>query len=144
MLTIEDRLAIEALYRQYCWAADTGDGEAWVATFTASGIFDVNGDVTTGRKALQEWVRARDASREREPTVGQHWVTNLQVEGDGDTARARSYYMRTVTSRGDAREATIAAAGWSLDDLRKVDGVWAFERRVLSKRMPWREPTPFG
>ena len=39
-LTTQDYIDIEQLYATYNHAIDSGDGEAWAATFTADGTFN--------------------------------------------------------------------------------------------------------
>lgn len=140
MLTAEDRVAIQDLYTRYCWSIDTADATAWVETFTEDGVFEANGQVTTGRAALEDWVRARIQQRVTEPTVsGQHFISNIDVDGDVRSARARAYWMRTVHVR-DTGAVQVVGTGWFDDELRKINGRWRFKRHTASKQVPWLAP----
>ena len=52
-LSTQDYVDIEQLYAQYNHAIDSGDAEAWAATFTADGSFNK----FTGHEALAGFVR---------------------------------------------------------------------------------------
>ena len=137
MLSVEDRLAIQELYARYCWAIDTGDPDALVATYTSDGAFEPpTGQVIAGHEALRTWAIARAAFRKTEATTnGQHWSTNLVAEGDGVRAKARCYFMR-IAQKGDPMSVIFDVSGWQSDELRKIDGAWKFQSRKVSRNMP--------
>ncbi len=136
-LSAEDRLAIQDLYTRYFWSIDTGDVEAWVSTFAVDGVNEHPTHVVSGHEALRTWVKARFLFRETEPTIGQHWITNLELEGDAPSVRARCYFMRVVTTR-ETGAVQIGGSGWYRDEIRKLNGRWAFQHRtVFLRQMPW-------
>jgi len=137
VLSVEDRHEIEDLYGRLNWAIDTGDADEWLDAFTADGVFSANDQVVSGHEALRKWIRARLEFRMTESTTnGQHWVTNIDAEGDDTEARVRCYFMRTVHAR-DTGEVHVHATGWFEDQLRKINGRWRFQRHAVAKQMPW-------
>jgi hypothetical protein len=54
-LTTEDQLAIQGLAARYNFAVDSGDGEAFAATFVEAGVLDLGPTQIEGRPALQEF-----------------------------------------------------------------------------------------
>ena len=137
MLSVEDRLVIQELYARYCWAMDTGDPDALVATYTPTGVFSPPTNlVVIGHDALRKWAIGRAAFRLTEATTnGQHWNANLVLEGDGQSARGRCYFMRIMHTR-EPMSVVFDASGWYEDELRKVDGAWKFQSRNGTRNMP--------
>lgn len=115
-LTIEDRLEIAELVARYNWALDSGDADAYIDTFTHDGVFRiVGGREYAGHEALRTiFARPRGSSR--------HWVTNMVMDGDGDTATMRCYL--TVM-----RGLQITNMGRYENRLRRVGGRWKFVSR---------------
>src|SRR5437762_14311521 len=50
----KDRAEIEELMWRYTRALDTGDGEAYAATYTVDGQFGTGANATKGREALKK------------------------------------------------------------------------------------------
>jgi len=135
MLSTRDRQLIEELYSRYCWANDAGDLQTWVDTFLESGVYDFNGQVFEGRKAIRTLFGERIAARPGQPIEDpQHIISNLIVDGDAKGARGRCYFMRAVRARGTG-VISIETAGWFSDELRKVGGQWYFARRRVSRHI---------
>lgn len=130
-MNVEDRLAIEDLYRRYCVALDTGDEEGWVATFTEDGEF-LGRRPARARAELVEYHRARMAARSTEPyTNPQHWNANLVLNGEPPEVRGFAYVMRIGTMRTDGSIQIITSATYR-DVIRKQEGSWLFARRQVS------------
>ena len=124
-----DRVEIEALVARYNKAIDTGDADAWAATFTPDGEFHgIVGDFV-GTDELAKFVRAY-ASEEQfaEFASAQHWVTNIVLEGDGDEAEMFAHVMMVAPQSEGGR---IILVGHYEDTLVKVDGRWLFAKRVV-------------
>lgn len=122
-----DRVEIEDLVARYNKAIDTGDAEAWAATFTADGEFHgIVGDFV-GRDALTAFVRAYATEAElAEFAAAQHWVTNLVIEANGDEATLFAHLMMVSPQAEGGR---ILLVGHYEDELRRVDGRWLFTKR---------------
>jgi uncharacterized protein (TIGR02246 family) len=132
-----DRAKIENLMAKYIFALDWQDGEAYASTFTEDGVLDSAGGMTQGRKALREMVeklraagekrRAEDKSGLR-PSRARHTVSNVFIEVDGNTARARAYWLHYNNNSPD-RKGAVDSFGHYEDDLVKQNGQWLFKKR---------------
>jgi uncharacterized protein (TIGR02246 family) len=126
-LTVEDQLAIQGLAARYNFAIDTGDGEAFAATFVEGGVLNGAGQVTEGRAALADFARNFAASV-RGP---RHVVTNMVIDGDGKFATFKAYMQLSIMS-GEPAQSTVLAIGGYDDTLSKEDGTWRFVRRSFT------------
>jgi len=72
-LSTQDYIDIEQLYATYNHAIDSGDGEAWAATFTPDGTFNkfTGHDQLVG--FIQRWKAEMNGGNRR------HWNTNLRI-----------------------------------------------------------------
>lgn len=117
-LSAEDRVAIVELVATYNHAIDGHDGEAWAATFTADGVFEVTGrDAVEGRAALVAMVEDQDAGSEV-----RHWTTNFVIDAEGEGASLR---CDLALLRGSS----VLLTGRYEDQLVRGDGGWRFTRR---------------
>jgi uncharacterized protein (TIGR02246 family) len=128
-LTVDDQLAIQTLYADYCFAVDDGDGPGFAACFTSEGVLD---------PGYGEPIRGTEAFTAFAPTVVSHLpglrhvVTNVSVDGSGDDATGRAYlYVYQATDDGHK----VWSTGRYRDTLRRVDGRWCFvSREVISDK----------
>ena len=121
ILSAQDYAEIQQLYARYNVAIDTGDAEAYAATFTPDGMFNN----FTGRDALIGFIktwreRLNGASR-------RHWNSNLLISGDTKTASGSVYLMLLDVS---TKPATIVAVGSYTDSLIKTSDGWRFTKRT--------------
>ncbi len=122
MLTFEDKYEITELAARYNHAIDSGDGDAWAATFTADGVCAPPGNTVTGTEALAAYARDGADSRKR------HWTNNLVIDGDGREATLRCYlHLMLVGAPG----LETVVTGRYTDQLRRVEDEWKFARREL-------------
>jgi ketosteroid isomerase-like protein len=120
-LSSQDYQEIEQLYARYNVAIDSGDAEAYAATFTPDGIFNS----FSGHDALVGFVKAW---RERLNGANRrHWNTNLLISGDGRTATGSVYLMLLDIS---TKPASIAAVATYTDSLVKTASGWRFAKRT--------------
>lgn len=133
-----DRAEIEDLQARYLFAFDWQDADVYASTFTEDGILDFAGGVVQGRDAIREEIevfgeqvrRRNEALAPERPARVRHYVTNVIIKVDGDTATSRSYWWEF---NNDQRERTpyLGAYGHYEDELRKVDGQWLFSKRKI-------------
>jgi ketosteroid isomerase-like protein len=129
-LSVEDQLALQKLYADYCHAIDDGDGTAFAACFTVDGSLDVGyGDPVVGTESLDGFV---GGVAQMMPGM-RHQVTNLTLDGDGEAATGRAYLY---TYRAGANGHEVIMTGRYTDTLRKVDGDWRFGVRSMVPDTP--------
>jgi 3-phenylpropionate/cinnamic acid dioxygenase small subunit len=89
-LTAEDRIAIEEVILRYATALDTQDWDLLRACFRpdARTVMDRVGEFGT-REAVIE----RLAPRLKIFAALQHFISNVMISGNGDTAAARNYFV---------------------------------------------------
>lgn len=120
-LSLADRLEIQDLITRYCWALDVRDGEAYAATFTPDGVFD---GLTTHGQGHDE-LRALPLALHPDRIETQHWVTNIVLQGNGQTATSKCYII--------AYRAESYYLGHYEDELVKLHGRWLFTRRLFRR-----------
>lgn len=119
-LTAQDYVEIEQLYAQYNNAIDSGDAQAWAATFTADGAFNR----FVGKEALvgfiDQWRDKMGGANRR------HWNSNLRIVGTPEGASGSVYLMLLDVS---TKPASIAGTGTYADVLVKTAEGWRFKSR---------------
>lgn len=126
-LPVEDVLAIQKLLADYNHSIDAGDGDGFAGTFVEDGTLDVGHGVTEGRAALKEFASALPSMV---PGI-RHLISNLSIDGSGDTATSRVYLQAWVTA-GGAAESKLIISGIYRDELRREDGEWRFVSRTMT------------
>ena len=132
-LDVADHLAILQLYARYNFAADEGDGDAFVECFTPDGFFEA----TLGRNEGHEQLRAQGAGfkpmlAEREGTMVRHWSGNILLESLGpDRVRGRQYYLLIRLRRGGRPPAILTSATYE-DEIVRHEGEWRFAGRTVT------------
>jgi hypothetical protein len=118
-----DLLAIQQLYARYCHIVDDADGFSFRRCFTPGGILQVGERVIEGAEAL-ELFGDKMAGRLRGI---RHAVLNVALDGTGDTATGWAYGV-TYGTDGDQ---TLKFTGRYQDNLVRMDGEWAFSKRLF-------------
>lgn len=120
-LTAGDRVEITELVSRYNQAIDSGDHETWASTFTADGTFNSKSGQASGTDELSQFAKGFS---ERMPGA-RHWVNNLVIDGDGDTAELCCYLNLM-------RGGEVLSSATYNDTLIKQDGNWKFKSRNVS------------
>jgi actinorhodin biosynthesis protein ActVIA len=128
-LSAQDYIDIEQLYATYNHAIDSGDGEAWAATFTPDGTFNkfTGHDQLVG--FIQRWKEEMNGGNRR------HWNTNLRIVPSKDGATASVFLMLV-----DVSTKSIVATGMYNDTLVKTATGWRFKTRAT--KMDAAPPAP--
>jgi len=118
-LSTQDYIDIEQLYATYNHAIDSGDGEAWAATFVPNGTFNqfTGHDQLVG--FIQAWKEKMNGGNRR------HWNTNLRIVPSKDGASASVFLMLV-----DVSTKSIVATGMYNDTLVKTATGWRFKSRA--------------
>ncbi|MFN0182121.1 MAG: nuclear transport factor 2 family protein [Gemmatimonadales bacterium] len=128
-LSAQDMSEIQSLYTRYNWSLDTGDAEAWAATFTPDGVFTIvdqgAAGINAGREALLKFATGFHA------TLGarvKHWNTNLMITPVSGGATGRVYLV--LVDFGTKPASLLASSTYS-DELVKTKSGWRFTKRAV-------------
>lgn len=122
-LSSEDRLEIQELYARYNHAIDSGNGDAWAATFTPDGTFKSGPADFAGTDAL-----AKFGASLVERMKPRHWTNNLVIDEAPDGAKGSCYLL--LYNLGGEKPA-IATSGIYRDELKKTADGWRFTARTV-------------
>jgi hypothetical protein len=128
-LTVDDRLDITELYARNAWAFDTGDVDAFVATFAADAILDL-ASRHEGHAAIR---RIAQFAARQDPWLpnSQHIVSDLVMRGDADRVEVQAYITRVHRLPGRSRNnCSIVWTGYADDVLSKARGQWLFVHKA--------------
>jgi len=127
-VSIEDRLAISDLFVRYTCAIDAGDVDTLVDCFTEDGCLESPAvGAYAGRASIRAFAE-RFARFRANGSQLRHVISNLRVQVDGDRGHADCYLTVFLTKDGKSR---LMAPGEYECELRKVDGNWRFQKRVV-------------
>ena len=119
---------INDLFVRYTTALDAGEVDTIVGCFTEDGALEspVVG-VHTGQAAIRAFAERFARFRERGSQL-RHFISNLAVQVDGDTARATCYLLNVITRNGKTE---VMAPGRYDCQLVKLNGEWLFKHRLV-------------
>jgi hypothetical protein len=126
-LTPQDYIDIQQLYVRYNEAIDTGNADAYAATFTPDGVFNN----FKGKDALVGFV-----NQYRDKMNGlnrRHWNTNLLITPTAEGANGSVYLMLVDVSQ---RPPVIASTAKYTDMLVKTPQGWRFKQRTTRGDAP--------
>ncbi|WP_020106752.1 nuclear transport factor 2 family protein [Nocardia sp. 348MFTsu5.1] len=130
MTTLEERIqrledieAIRQLDARYCRHLDNGDWDSLMDLFTDDGVFDGLSRVE-GKTAMRTFFAGLE---EGGLTSFWHFITNLEIDIDGDCATIRSFLWQPCVSGGSAS----IAAGRYTDQAVRLDGRWRYLRKQV-------------
>ncbi|ASR04953.1 nuclear transport factor 2 family protein [Gordonia rubripertincta] len=131
---LEDLEAIRALDARYCRHLDDGNWDELMALFTDDGEFDGLSNPRGKTEMRAFFAGLADGGL----TSFWHFITNLEIEIDGDGAVAKSFLWQPCVLDGVA---SIAAGRYN-DELVKQDGQWLY--RVKKVRFHFFGPLTDG
>ena len=119
---------INDLFVRYTTALDAGEVDTIVGCFTEDGALEspVVG-VHTGQAAIRAFAERFARFRERGSQL-RHFISNLAVQVDGDSARATCYLLNVITRDGKTE---VMAPGRYDCQLVKLNGEWLFKHRLV-------------
>ena len=104
---VSDELEIAALLNTYARAVDTKDWELYRSVFTDDAHIDYSAAVFTG--SLDEAIEFFAGDFSALVTMSMHYITNIESEIDGDTARVRAMFYNPTQIR-ESRTCACSAA----------------------------------
>jgi hypothetical protein len=124
-----DHIEIQQVLYRYCRAVDRGD-EALLSSVYHPGAVDRHGAYQGTGEAFAAMLVS---SMDRAPRVGQHHITNVLIELDGDAADVESYFLALHplgdSSSGEASH--VPVTGRYLDRFERRDGAWKIADRTV-------------
>lgn len=126
-LNIEDRYQIEQLLHRYCHNADFSKPEAMRAIFIEDAVFEL-GAMNVRCEGIESILAFFSNARGTMPP-SQHVISNLVLEGDGDTAQSSCYMQLFSQVDGEIR---VAMMGRYLDTLQRTPEGWRLAQRIVS------------
>jgi ketosteroid isomerase-like protein len=134
-LTLDDRQQIQDLLVRYAYAIDIdGTEEDLQRIFTDDAVID--SPIHGGHSGVEGIRKFAGHVREmREEVLSRHYLSNFIIDGDGDSATLKAYFVQLITYRKPRpprrnRITEFLFAG-NYDCLaRKVDGQWRLARRT--------------
>ena len=131
---LEDRSAILDCLHRYARGMDRHD-RPMVRSVYHDGAIDVHGSQAFEVENFIDWAFAyHDAQLHH-----QHFISNVSIELNGDTAHVESYYF--FVGRYPDREAPLTVAGGRyVDRFERKGGRWAISTRVCTAE--WRTTPP--
>ncbi|WP_051267574.1 nuclear transport factor 2 family protein [Nakamurella lactea] len=149
---LRDHEEIRQLMYRYARGVDRSSAGR-IASVYAEGGTDKHGLFDGPGTIFAEHVAA--GGRQLPDVVGNHHITNILIEVDGDTARAETYFLAIHPHRDDDGEVRMALmSGRYVDSLVRENDVWGIKRRLVTSDFslndifgePWQHvvPTPEG
>jgi hypothetical protein len=119
-----DRVAIEDCLRRYCRGLDRMDTEMAKSVYWKDSRDDHKAYIGPGY-GLVDWANEIHSANW---ASWQHYITNMLIDLDGDTAHTETYYF-VVARKKDSFEIHLSG-GRNIDRLEKRHGRWAIAARI--------------
>ena len=117
---VSDELEIVALLNTYARAVDTKDWELYRSVFTADAHIDYSAGVFVG--SLDDALEFFRGDFSALVTMSMHYITNIEAEIDGDTARVRAMFYNPTQIKGVAELCMFG--GYYHHELVRTPGGW--------------------
>lgn len=141
--SVEDRLELTELFARYGRGLDTHDTALLADVFTED-LYVEHGAVTPpvhGRDAFLDLVLSTLPSMR----YVQHYVTNVEVDVDGDEAEARAFVLAIHDVELDGEPAQVPAGAAYHAGARRTETGWRFHRLIVEETwMDARIPQLYG
>ena len=133
---VSDEVEIAALLNSYARAVDTKDWDLYRSVFTDDAHIDYSADVFKGSLDGAIEFFARDFSAL--VTMSMHYITNIETETDGDTARVRAMFYNPTLIQGVADLCLFG--GYYHHELVRTPSGW--RSKHLREEMIWTANSP--
>jgi 3-phenylpropionate/cinnamic acid dioxygenase small subunit len=123
---LQDKIEINELLARYSRGVDSKDWELWKTVFTPDAVIDYSssGAAVGSRDEVAAWL---ERSLGPVPWT-QHFITNVEIDLDGDRARVRAMFYNPMHLPGMA-DMSSCGGYYHHDVVRTADG-WKSERLV--------------
>ncbi|MCW2627665.1 nuclear transport factor 2 family protein [Mycobacterium sp.] len=133
-----DELQIAALLYRYARAVDTKDTELYRSVFTDDAYIDYSsaGVIAGSRDEVADWLRQAFIAI----PMSMHYITNIESEIDGDTAKVRAMFYNPMQLPGTT-ELSCCGGYYHHELVRTPDG---WRSRHLREENVWFVNSPAG
>jgi len=131
--TLADRIAIEDMVTRYYGNFGKQDAaDDFGAFYTEDAVFDVNGIVSKGRKAIEGFYTASAEEGDAPAAQGTFhmMISNPVIDVNGDTATAEFMWTGVINS-GIQDPPRLLEQGREYDLLVRQDGQWRIKKRTV-------------
>jgi len=127
MSVLEDKDAIREIMAAYCHALDAGRFADVASLFADDGVWTTDYGEAKGRDAIEEMLRSIVPVKGEGPQR-KHYITNIIIKLDGDSAESVADYLVVRESGPDL---IPVMGGTYKDRWVRQDGTWHFKRKEL-------------
>ena len=131
--TVADELAIRNAINHIAQLADLAgvdELDDYMAYIAPDAVWDMNGAVSDGAAAIRAGAVARRESGTAGPGVPtRHCIVNTVVWVEGDTARAKSYFL--LVGLVGTGEAVVKMSGRYNDSFKRYPDGWKYTKREI-------------
>lgn len=127
MSILEDKDTIREVMAAYCHAIDAGRFADVAGLFADDGIWTTDYGEARGRAAIEQMLRSIVPVKGEGP-MRKHYITNIIIKVDGDSAASVSDYLVVRESGPDL---IPVMGGTYKDEWVRQDGTWRFKRKEL-------------
>jgi hypothetical protein len=125
---IAAHLEIQQVLYRYCRGVDRGDADLVASVYHPDAV-DAHGPWSGRGKDFGPYIVK---SMDRVPVVGQHHITNVLIELDGNTANVESYFVAMHPEARAEGAGHALVCGRYLDRFEQRDGAWLIaDRKVV-------------
>ena len=128
-VSLEDRLAIEALVTEYAWLLDHREWERIETLFTPDCHLKIRGREIDGHQGLRQWASYRAAKQSRK-TQHQMTLVRLVAGEDPDVVQGTASLVLHVAKSGGS-DSYVDLVGEYRDEFVRGEDGWRFRRRLL-------------
>jgi uncharacterized protein (TIGR02246 family) len=123
---LQDKIEIQELLARYARGLDTKDWELWKAVFTPDAVLDYSSaGIPVGSR---DDIAAMFEQAFVAIPMAQHFITNVEVDLDGDRAKVRAMFYNPMQLPGKAEQSACGGT-YDHDMVRTPDG-WKSEKVV--------------
>jgi 3-phenylpropionate/cinnamic acid dioxygenase small subunit len=128
---LSDKIEIQELLARYARGVDTKDWELWKAVFTSDAVLDYSSaGIPVGSR---DDIAAIFEDAFKTIPMAQHFISNVEIDLDGDRAKARAMFLNPMHLPGMAEQSYCGGsyhhdlvrtpAGWKSEHLVE-DNMW--------------------
>jgi 3-phenylpropionate/cinnamic acid dioxygenase small subunit len=123
---LSDKIEIHELLARYARGVDTKDWPLWKAVFTPDAFLDYSsaGAAVGSRDEVAAWLEQGLSN----VAMTQHYITNVEIDLDGDRAKVRAMFYNPMHLPGMA-DLSYCGGYYHHELVRTLDG-WKSERLV--------------